>query len=95
VKANDGDCRADIPSRQMATGLRYLRVEEISLKRAAASGNCTERRCTLDGAQSFNQILDTADRRERSSAWFFLAMLWMQLAAVVAIVLLIVASFVC
>jgi hypothetical protein len=48
----------------------------------------------LDGAQSFNQILDTADRRERSSAWFFLAMLWMQLAAVVAIVLLIVASFV-
>jgi hypothetical protein len=48
----------------------------------------------LDGAQNFHQILDTADRRERSSAWFFLTVLWMQLAAVVAIGLLIFASFV-
>ncbi|WP_433983498.1 hypothetical protein RBB78_20445 [Tunturiibacter empetritectus] len=48
----------------------------------------------MDGAQSFHQILDTADRRERSSAWFFLAVLWMQVAAVVAIGLLIFASFI-
>jgi hypothetical protein len=78
----------------MATGLRYLRVEENVFDRCDASGNRTERRFDLDGAQSFHQILDTADRRERSSAWFFLTVLWMQLAAVVAIGLLIFASFV-
>jgi hypothetical protein len=78
----------------MATGLRYLRVEEIVFDTCDALGNRTERRSNLNGAQSFHQILDTADRRERSSAWFFLTVLWMQLAAVVAIGLLIFASFV-
>ncbi|MBB5316394.1 hypothetical protein HDF09_001044 [Edaphobacter lichenicola] len=87
------DC-VDILSRQITTGLRYLRVEEIVFETCEASGNRTERRFNLDGAQSFHQILDTADRRERSSAWFFLAVLWMQVAAVVAIGLLIFASFI-
>jgi hypothetical protein len=92
--ANGAKGCADVHSRQIETCLRYLCVEEIVLIRARLQVIAQNEGFNLDGAQSFHQILDTADRRERSSAWFFLTVLWMQLAAVVAIGLLIVASFV-